>query len=166
MADLAEELARASDAAIAAMRAAALKARAAHARAELARHMTMTARKAGARPRAEAVAWMVDHWLEAWNLDRASCPHVAAMTALSEAFLDHFRAPGIATDPAVRAAFEALERTYAADGANIADEMAWRSGCAYGWWAEVHPPPPGVRRADRWTPERPFWDRGCPRHCL
>lgn len=158
MADLGEELARDADAAVAAMRDAALKARAAHARAELARHMAMTARNAGQRPRAEAVAWMVDHWLEAWRLDRKSCPHVAAMTALSEAFFDHVRAPGASTDAAVRAAFAALDRAYAAAGTTVADEMAWRSGCAHGWWADVAPAP-GNRA-------KPFWDKGCPAHCL
>jgi len=158
MADLAEELRREAETAVTAMRAAAARARAAHARAELARHMTMTARNAGGRPRDAALRWMVDHWLEAWKLDRANCPHVQAMTDLSAAFHDHVHARGGRTDAAVRAAFAALERAYATAGTNLVDEMAWRSGCAHGWWADVAPLP--GKQA------KPFWDKACPAHCL
>jgi hypothetical protein len=166
MAYLEEELRRAADAAIAAMQQAARRARDTHALAELMRHMTMTARNAGDRPRDAAARWMVDHWLEAWKLDRAGCPYVDAMTALSTAFHDHVRSPDDGSDRAIRAALEALERAYRAAGTNVADEMAWRSSCAHGWWAEVCPPPPGRAGADRRPPERPFWDHACPPHCL
>ena len=158
MAYLEEELRREADAALAAMQQAARRARETHARAELMRHMTMTARNAGGRPRDEAQRWMVDHWLEAWKLERASCPYVEAMTALSAAFYDHVRSPGDPTDRAIRAAFEALERAYRATGTNVADEMAWRSSCAHGWWAQVAPPPTNQAK--------PFWEHGCPAHCL
>lgn len=158
MAYLVDELRREAETAVTAMRQAAKQARDAHARAELARHMTMTARNAASRQREDALRWMVDHWLEAWKLDRSSCPHVAAMTALGAAFLDHHASPGEATDRAIRAAFEALGKAYADAGSSIADEMAWRSGCAHAWWAQVAPAPA--------TQAGPFWEHGCPAHCL
>ena len=79
MRHLVEELKARADEQIATMRDAALRARDTHARAELMRHMLMTANHVKAKPAAEAVAFIVDHWLEAWGLFRDSWPHVAEM---------------------------------------------------------------------------------------
>src|SRR5262245_55558832 len=144
---LVEEEQEAAAAAIAAMRATAEHARAIHARAELMRHMRMTAAKNKDRPRDVAVRAVVDEWLEAWALDRASWPHVAEMEALTRAFLDYVAGPGDATDRAVRAAWDAITRAFAAAGKPLADQMAWRSMCAHGWWAQVRPAPAGPGRS-------------------
>ena len=68
MRHLVDELKARADEQIAIMRDAALRARDTHARAELMRHMLMTANHVKAKPAAEAVAFIVDHWLEAWGL--------------------------------------------------------------------------------------------------
>jgi hypothetical protein len=160
-----EEQGRAA-AAIVAMRAAAETARETHARAELIRHMRMTAAKNKDRPRAEAVRAVVDEWLFAWALERATWPHVAEMDALTHAFLDYVAAPSDATDRTVRAACDAITRAFAAAGKPLADQMAWRSMCAHGWWAQVRPAPAGQGRKDRTWPARPFWEEGCLPECL
>jgi hypothetical protein len=161
-----DELKAEADAAIAAMRAAALHARELHARAELMRHMKMTAAKVKDRPRDEAVRAVVDEWLFAWKLDRASFPHVAAMEALTEAFYDYVRDPSQANDSAVRRACAVIEAAFAATDTSLADRMAWRSMCAHGWWGQVKPPPAGAGRPDRDWPDRPFWEHGCLPECL
>jgi hypothetical protein len=163
---LVEEEQERAAAAIAAMRAAAEHAREVHARAELMRHMRATAAKNRGRPREAAVRAVVDEWLGAWALDRATWPHVAAMEALTRAFCDYVEAPSDANDHAVRAACDAIARAFAAAGKPLADQMAWRSICAHGWWAQVRPAPPGEGRADRAWPPRPFWEEGCPKDCL
>jgi hypothetical protein len=162
---LVDELRGQTEAAMAKMRETALAAREAHARAELLRHMLWTAGMMKDYPRETAIAKIVDEWLAAWALDR-SWPHVAQMEALSAAFLDHARAPSDATDQAIRAVFEKLERGFAGAGLPVADQMAWRSACAHGWWAQVKPAPVGKGRTDRAWPARPFWEDGCPPHCL
>jgi hypothetical protein len=154
-----------ADAAIATMQAAALGAREAHARAELMRHMLLTAGKLKDKPRDAVKRQVVDEWLAAWALDRASFPHVGAMEALSLAFLDYVSAPSDAADRALRDAWAAVERAFAAAGMALADQMAWRSFCAHGWWAAVRPAPPGKGRPDTAWPERPFWEQGCPEKC-
>ena len=56
----------------------------------------------------------------------------------------------------------------AASGTTLADEMAWRSECAHGWWAMVRPPPPGLPlRPSVPLPDlsRPFWANRCAPHC-
>jgi hypothetical protein len=166
MAHLVAELDAEARADIAAMRAAALRARDTHARAELMRHMLMTAGKVKERPRDEAVRFIVDHWLEAWHLERASWPHVAEMTAFAAAFHAYAGAPTDAHDQRVRTTCAALAEAFAAAGMPIADQMAWRSVCAHGWWAEVRPAPPGRGRADRDWPAAPFWEQGCLPECL
>ena len=166
MQHLFEEAKTASDAAIAAMQAAALAARAAHARAELMRHMRLTAGKLRERPRAEAMRQVVDEWLAAWALDRASFPHVGTMEALALAFLDYASAPSDAADRAVRAAWATIERVFGETEIALDDRMAWRSACAHGWWSDVRPAPPGCGRADTAWPDRPFWGKGCPAACL
>jgi hypothetical protein len=166
MAHLVDDLKAKADASIAAMRDAALRARDAHARAELMRHMLMTASKVKDRPAVDAVRFIVDHWLEAWNLARASWPHVAEMEAFAAAFLAYARAPTDAHDEVVRATCVRLELVFVAAGMPIADQMAWRSVCAHDWWAQVRPAPPGKGRPDREGPDRPFWEHGCLPECL
>ncbi len=165
MCDLVEEAKAAADEAIAAMQAAALVARAAHARAELMRHILHTAGRLQAKPREEAMREIVDEWLAAWALERAAFPHVGEMAALALAFFDYVKAPSTAADHALRAAWSAAERVFAAAGLALSDQMAWRSACAHSWWGEVRPAPPGGGRADTAWPDRPFWERGCPAHC-
>ncbi|MEO8755788.1 MAG: hypothetical protein ABI624_24245, partial [Casimicrobiaceae bacterium] len=137
-----------------------------HARAELMRHMLMTAGKVRDRPAGEAVAFTVDHWLEAWHLDRASWPHVPEMEAFAAAFHAYASAPTDASDHRVRATCAALENVFAAAGMPLADQMAWRSVCAHGWWGDVRPAPPGRGRPDRDWPAAPFWEKGCLPECL
>ena len=166
MTHLSNELKATADDAMALMRAAALRARDAHARAELMRHILMTAGRVKEQPRAEAVRFIVDHWLEAWALTRAGWPHVAAMEAFAAAFHAYASAPTDANDHAVRATCAALEESFTGAGMPIADQMAWHSMCAHGWWADVKPAPPGKGRSDRTWPDRPFWERGCLPECL
>jgi hypothetical protein len=165
MPDLADELRAQAESAMAAMRETALAARAAHARAELMRHMLLTAGKMKDCERGAAIRKIVDEWLAAWALDRA-WPHVAAMEALAAACLDHALRPGDASDGAVRAAWAALDAAFSGAGLPVADQMAWRSACAHGWWAQVRPAPAAKGRTDRTWPAQPFWDEGCPPHCL
>jgi hypothetical protein len=166
MTHLVEETRREADAAIAAMRDAAVKARTLHARAELMRHMVMTAGPVKDRPRDEAVRHTVDHWLAAWALTRTQAPELEAMEAFAGAFHDYLRAPTDETDRALRVSAEALERAAAASGTNLVDQMAFWSICAHEWWGEVKPPPQGAGRTDRDWPSEPFWERGCPPQCL
>ena len=166
MTDVVDELLGEAQQAVTAMREAALRARALHARAELMRHMRTTAAKSKDKPRAEAVRAVVDEWLDAWALTRESWPHVAEMEAVTIAFHDHARAPSFMTDGALRTAILALDAAFAKAGKPLADQMAWRSMCAHGWWGQVTPPPPGQGRADRQWPARPFWEDGCLPQCL
>ena len=166
MKHLVDELRAKADENIAAMRDAALRARDAHARAELMRHMLMTADKVKHRPADDAVRFIVDHWLEAWGLARESWPHVAEMEAFAAAFHAYAIAPSHANDDAVRATCVRLELAFVSAGMPIADQMAWRSICAHGWWAHVRPPPQGQGRADHVAPDRPFWENGCLPECL
>lgn len=164
MEDFATALKREAEAAIEAARRAALTARAVHARAELARHMMTTAAKVKDRPRAEAVAFVVGEWLAAWGQDRDASPLRPAMEALAAACQDMARSPDTTADKAVREAFARLEQAYAATGTTLADEMAWRSSCAHGWWADVKPAPdrsyPAISQRDA-----ALWERGCAPHC-
>lgn len=166
MAHLVDDLRLDAAAGIEAMRAAALAARDAHARAELLRHMLMTATKVRGDPVDDAVRFIVDHWLEAWHLDRTSWPHVRDMEAFAAAFHAYANSATDAHDAAVRARYAALDAAFAATGMTIADRMAWRSICAHGWWAQVRPAPSGKGRPDRDWPAAPFWMDGCPAHCL
>jgi hypothetical protein len=165
MSEWAAELKRMAGADIDAARAAALRARASHARSELVRHMLATAAKVTERPRPEAIEFVVGEWMAAWGLDAASCRQRPAMAALAGACQDFVRDPGAANDRALREAFAALERSYEADRTTLADEMAWRSSCAHGWWADVRPAPACggystlARRAES------LWERGCAPHC-
>jgi hypothetical protein len=155
----------AADEAVAAMQEAALAARAAHARAELMRHMLLTAGKLRDQSREAAMRQVVDEWLAAWALDRGFA-HVGDMEAATGAFFDYVRAPSDEADRILRAAWTTAERAFEASGISLADRMAWRSACAHGWWAEVRPAPPGEGRADTAWPAGPFWEKGCQPHCL
>lgn len=160
-----EQLRVEAEANMATMREAALHARDTHARAELMRHMLMTADKVKALPPDQAIRFIVDHWLEAWQLECASWPHVAEMEAFAAAFHAYARAPTDANDGAVRAECARLDNVFAAAAMPLADQMAWRSICAHGWWAQVRPAPAGRGRPDRDWPGQPFWDQGCLPEC-
>lgn len=169
MAHLNEELQDAARGAIEAMKGAALAARALHARAELFGHMKATAAKVKARPRDEAVAFVVQEWMKAWGLDRAAYSGLAspmlAFTAAICRYVDH---PGDEEDAGVREAAASLEAAFEAHGTTLADEMAWRSECAHGWWQLVRPPPPQLpKRPSVPAPaaDQAFWEAGCARHC-
>jgi hypothetical protein len=165
MQHLHDEAKAAADEAIAVMQKTARGARAAHARAELMRHMLLTAGKLRDQPREAAMRQVVDEWLAAWALDRAFL-HVGDMAALTLAVFDYVRAPGDETDRILREAWATTERVFEATGISLADRMAWRSACAHGWWGDVRPAPPGEGRADTEWPARPFWEKGCPPQCL
>jgi len=166
MTHLVEQLRSEAERDIAAMRDAAYRARESHARAELMRHMLITAGKVKEQPVNDAVRFIVDHWLQAWHLERASWLHVAEMEAFAAAFHAYARAPTDAHDEAVRATCAKLETVFAAAGMPLADQMAWRSICAHGWWAQVRPAPPGRGRPDRDWPGAAFWEHGCLPECL
>lgn len=158
--------------AIARMREAALEARRRHARAELMRHMLTTARKVKDRPRAEAVETVVREWMDAWNLGRGDWPHIAReMEAFTEAFHDYANDPSDAHDARVAAAAEGLEAALAQEGTSIAEQMAFRSQCAHGWWELVVPTPadlPGRKPRPSIpapNPDAPFWEAGCAEFC-
>jgi hypothetical protein len=167
-----EELRAEAERAIAAMRTAAETARAAHARAELLRHMVMTAARNTERPREAAVEAVVTEWLGAWHLERAAWPHVEReMEHVTEACYEYARTPGAAADAGIRAAWHALEAALEAGGTTLSDQMAWRSMCAHGWWELVKPVPPDLPgrterpTVPRHTPGTPFWATGCARQC-
>jgi hypothetical protein len=104
--------------------------------------------------------------MQAWGIDPADCPQAQQMERFAGAFHDYACNPGDAQDAAVRAAAEALEEAFTAVGMPLADQMAWRSECDHAWWAQVSPPPAGFGPATGNAPREPFWDRGCPAHCL
>src|SRR4051794_25129872 len=132
---LTDEALAEADAAIAAMRQAARHARTVHARAELLRHMRGTAAKTGADE-----ARVAREWMQAWGLQ--DWPEVAAeMRRFAAAFCRYGAEPSDDADQEVRAATAALEQALLQRGTTLADEMAWRSACAHGWWEAVSPRP-------------------------
>ncbi len=167
-----EDLRLEAEAAVERMQAAAIEARRLHARAELMRHMLTTARKVMDKPRAEAVETVVREWMDAWNLRRDEWPHVAReMQSFTEAFQDYAIDASDANDRRVRASADALEAALGRHGTSIADQMAFRSQCAHGWWEWVVPVPvdlPG-RKPRPSVPgpraEQPFWSWGCADFC-
>lgn len=168
--DFVDELQAEAQAAIGRMRDAALDARRAHARAELLRHMRSTARKVKDQPRQAAVAQVVREWMEAWGMTHgalAGCE--AEMRAFTAAFCEAAERPAEPSDRALRQATAALDTALAACGTTLADQMAWRSECAHGWWELVVPRPAGLaareRRPPKPDPEQPFWEAGCAEHC-
>lgn len=159
-------------AAIARMQQAAQDARAAHARAELMRHMLTTAAKVAHLPRAVAVAQVVGEWMQAWHLDADAYPDLKAeMAAFTRAFCDYAAEPDPARDAAVAAEAARMEAGFRRIGTTLADQMAWRSECAHGWWEAVVPVPadlPGARArpgVPRPQPGAPFWAAACAPHC-
>ena len=161
-----------AEAAIAAMRDAALRARKIHARAELMRHMLLTAHKVKSKPKAEAVEAVVTEWMKAWHLSRSDWPQLARpMEAFTAAFYDYAVDPSATADTALRDACAGLDAALAKEDTSLADQMAWRSQCAHGWWDMVSPTPcdlPG--RTDRdmvpgLKAGMPFWDAGCADMC-
>jgi len=166
MNDFTTELKHDADAAMSSAREASLQARTMHARAELMRHMMLTTAKSADRPRVESVRLVVDEWLDAWLCTRATYPYVQHMEALAGACYDALRSPGEEADRRVRETFADLEHACVANGTTLADEMAWRSGCAHGWWADVHPAPDAPEYRPEARRDTPLWQRGCPPHCL
>lgn len=167
-----EDLRRDAEAAIAAMREAALSARHIHARAELMRHMLTTARKVAAKSKAEAVETVVREWMDAWNLDRHEWPHIAReMESFTAAFHDYANEPSDAHDAALRLSCTALDEALAREGTSISEQMAFRSQCAHRWWELVAPTPadlPGAKLRPSMPAPRsdaPFWEAGCADFC-
>lgn len=167
-----EELQAEAAAAIAHMQQAALAARMVHARAELMRHMLTTAAKVAHLPREAAVAQVVGEWMQAWHLDADAYPDLKAeMAAFTRAFCDYAGAPDPQREADVRAAADAMEAGFRRIGTTLADQMAWRSECAHGWWAVVAPVPPDMPGArarpgvPALQPGAPFWAAACAPHC-
>lgn len=154
------------------MKKAAITARTIHAKAELLRHMRTTAAKSKDKPKPEAVEAVLAEWLEAWYVPRNDWPHIAGeMENFTATFYDYVNDPCDESDARMREATEALEKALAAENTSIADQMAYRSMCAHGWWEWVMPTPvdlPG--RTERPTvPQlekgRPFWEANCAEQC-
>ena len=164
---VAEEMRRDADEAIRAMQDAARHARTLHARAELMRHMLTTAAKLRDQP--DAVPGVVREWMAAWALDAEAWPSLAsAMRAFTEATCRYEADPSDATDAGWRAAVRVLDDALAAHGLTLADQMAWRSECAHGWWHAVAPPPadlPVRPSVPKVALDAPFWAAGCAPHC-
>jgi hypothetical protein len=167
-----EALRAEAEAAVARMKEAALDARRLHARAELMRHMLTTAGKTRGEPREKAVEAVLREWTEAWGQtgeDRAAVAR--EMRALTEAFHDYAQAPTDAHDALIRAASERLDAALTREGSSLADEMAFRSQCAHGWWEQVRPTPadlPGRKARPAIPapkPGEPFWSVGCATFC-
>ena len=158
-----------ADAAIAAMQQAAIRARALHARAELLRHMRGTAAKMSGRPADEAAALVAGEWMKAWHLDGDAYADIAAdVRHFTDAFVRDAQGSTPATQAAIRTTTDALDAALARHGTTLADQMAWRSQCAHGWWSLVAPYPPGY--PERPTvpapaPGAPFWQAGCAEQC-
>lgn len=168
--DFVDELQADAQAAIARMQEAALEARRTHARAELLRHMRTTARTVKDRPRDAAIAQVVREWRQAWGMtDGALAGCEAEMRAFTAAFYESAERSDEQADAGLRRTTSALELALAGRGTTLADQMAWRSECAYGWWELVSPTPPeldtGERRLPKPDPARPFWEAGCAAHC-
>jgi len=161
-----DEYSAKADAAIAAMKAAALEARREHAAAELTRHMLLTMQKFMDRGRDAAVSAVVGDWMGAWHLDPEAWPEIAAeMKAMTGAFYDYCTDPSDETDAALRRSWAALKAVHDTPDRTLEDQMAWRSVCSHGWWGDVSPAPEGYRDHDKTRARVPFWVKGCPPHC-
>ena len=159
-----------AEAAMVQMREAALRARALHARAELLRHMRGTAARNIGRP--DAAARIADEWMRAWGLGADAYADVAApCRAFTEAFCADAEAPSATSSAAIGVALDALDAAFIGIGTTLADQMAFRSHCAHGWWEMVVPVPSdlprGARYADipAWRQGVAFWDVGCAPRC-
>ena len=131
------------------MRETALRARHLHARAELMRHMRITAAKVMDRPVDDAVRFVAAEGMKAWGLDgdayRDLAIHVRNFT---ESFCRDAHAPTATTGTAILSALAQLESALERVGTTLSDQMAFRSECAHGWW-EMVVPVPGDGRAER-----------------
>jgi hypothetical protein len=152
------------------MQEAARRARTLHARAELLRHMRGTAVRHAGHP--GAVAKITDEWMRAWGLGADAYPDLAApFRDLTEAFCADAEAPSASSSAAIGAALVALEAALAGTGTTLADQMAFRSHCAHGWWEMVVPVPSDLPRGERhadvpvWRKGVAFWDIGCAARC-
>jgi hypothetical protein len=158
--------------AIKAMRDAALAARQLHARAELLRHMQQTAAKLADQPPEQAIERVMREWMQAWHIDTGAYVELLEdARRFAAAFCADARGSTPATQAAIGDATDALDAALARHGTSIADQMAWRSQCAHGWWDMVVPTPwdltgraerPGV---PRYQPGLAFWEIGCADRC-
>lgn len=158
--------------AVAAMRDAALVARRLHARAELLRHMRSTAARLADQPPDHAISRVVREWMRAWHLDTERYGDlVEEVRRFAAAFCTDARASTPATQAAIGGATNALDAAFARHGTTLADQMAWRSQCAHGWWDMVVPAPSDLpdraERSDmpRYQPGFTFWQIGCADRC-
>ncbi len=169
MTDLVDELLAEADAAIAAMQAAALRARALHAKAELMRHMRGTAAKLSKLPLNEAAEKVAGEWMKAWQLDATAYAALSGdVRRFTLAFCRNAQGETAATQQEIRDAIVALDTALAGHGTSIADQMAFRSECAHGWWDLVVPRPGGLPpRAfvPLHVPGTAFWDTACAERC-
>lgn len=152
------------------MREAALHARVLHARAELLRHMRGTAARNTGRP--DAATKIADEWMQAWGLGADAYPELAApFRNFTEAFCADAEAPSASSSAAIGAALDALEAALTSTGTTLADQMAFRSHCAHGWWEMVVPVPSDLPRGERyadvpaWQKGMAFWDVACAARC-
>ena len=111
--------------------------------------MHTTASKPGAD-----VDGVTHEWLAAWGL--AEWTGIAAEARRFTAAILVYTHPSDEADLAVRETLAALDEAFAAQGTTLADQMAWRSRCAHGWWGDVAPEPPG----------QPIWTKDCLPDCL
>lgn len=68
----------------------------------------------------------------------------------------------------MRDALSSLDAALEGAGMTLADQMAWRSECAPGWWALVAPAPAGIETQPpipHLDPAKSFWETGCAPHC-
>ncbi len=170
--DVVDNLLREAEQAIVAMRAAALHARRLHATAELMRHMRTTAAKMRARPLEEAAALVAGEWMKAWHIDGDFYAAIEGPVGrFTRAFCVDVRGSTVQTQREIAEAIAGVEVALAGQGTSIADQMAWRSECAHGWWDVVVPTPADLpHRAERAGMPRyqagmPFWETGCAPHC-
>jgi hypothetical protein len=137
-----DELIAQANAAVEAMRAASLRARHLHARAELMRHMRLTAAKVADRPLDDAVSLVVGEWMSAWGLNRSGYP---ALSSEIEAFARAFCRDAVASSDdsqvEIRKTLANLEAGFRKLATTLSDEMAFRSASAHAWWGSIVPRP-------------------------
>ncbi len=171
MPDVVDSLLDEAEAAIARMRDVAIAARDLHARAELARHMRTTALKMVGQPMEEAIALVSREWMNAWGFDADGYPEIAAdMIAFTRAFCTDARGATTNTQADVASAIAALDAAFRRIGTSLADQMAFRSECAHGWWGDIVPIPDEFAKLRKTQPPaqkpgEPFWSAKAPPHC-
>jgi hypothetical protein len=107
--------------------------------------------------------------MKAWDLDAERYADLAIhIRSFTESFCRDAHAPDAASSAAIAAALARLEPAFERTGATLADQMAFHSECAHGWWEMVVPAPqdsrdrPGV---PRWKPGMAFWEAGAAPYC-